>query len=116
MEKTVLQLEKTPEIFGQVLLSAAQRISVSRTPYPSWSLEKPLYLHKPPYPTEDLMRCSELFKKQACKSKPKDLSIIVNNSNEAQINPSVDSLRKSFRHHEADGNEILDLDLNPDLL
>ena len=108
----------------QSLLSLASRLALTHAPPsgPDWTPEQPLRLHRPPYPTEDLLRASLLFQR---------MNIQVRNG------PETQAARKVHVHQETPVGQgetpvgerrlqsttsrlstallDLDLDLNPDL-
>ena len=46
----------------EMLLALGSRVALSAGPPLGWNANSPLYAHRPPFPTEDLMRCSTLFR------------------------------------------------------
>lgn len=97
------------------LLAFAQQLALTSGPPVGWTPDQPLGLHRPPYPTEDLMRASRLFQCQ---------NIAPATSTNASPDPHREVEEKLVHRlameedskHLHDHNEmILDLDLNPDL-
>lgn len=87
----------------------AERISLITGPPDGWQPDHPLILHRPPYPTEDLMRSSRLFQ-------------IMNAGVTTESNMDAPEMRERARKMSITRDDhdtevaMLDLDLNPDLL
>ena len=82
-----------------------------------WTPSQPLITHKPPYPTEDLIRRSALYQLMTMTQS----SILAVNS-QAPIeslsetkNTAAPIIRSRRRGPAADKSKSLDLDLNPDI-
>ena len=96
-------------------LALSQRLSLASAPPDDWRPEQPLILHRPPYPTEDLMRCSRLFQLMNVGIIDGHLSIPAEaeRSTKDTTMRSIPSINKDQPAQEL---LLLDLDLNPDLL
>ena len=107
----------------QSAVLAATRISATLSAPPNWQPGRPLNSHRPPYPTEDLMRQSSLFslmtKKKSLDVDRDEPSIVkpvepVEPSITTTTTTSAPSRRRKGTTTQ-DKAKLLDLDLNPDL-
>lgn len=97
------------------LLALSERIAVTSCPPVGWTPDQPLRLHRPPYPTEDLMRASKLFAIMNAQQSPEP------QARQEAAGTAHGHARSSAAgplHQDVpDGQPaFLDLDLNPDLL
>lgn len=97
-------------------MASAQRLSLTEAPPSGWKPEHPLILHRPPYPTEDLMRASLLFRimnvgEREVQGTPARQFV---SPSEGEVDPSPQT--RSHPQASDDQNMLLDLDLNPDLI
>lgn len=84
-----------------------------------WTPAQPLLIHKPPYPTEDLIRRSALYQLMT-QSKPKPVEESINPIIEDTVNkiPEMKTsapIRTRRKGQVGDQSKLLDLDLNPDM-
>lgn len=82
----------------------------------AWTPAQPLLIHKPPYPTEDLIRRSALYQLMT-QSKPKPEEEYINPIIEATVN-TIPEMKPSIpirTRRKGDQSKLLDLDLNPDM-
>lgn len=95
-------------------IAFTERISLSTGPPDGWTPGEPLYLHRPPYPTEDLLRASLLF--QVMNDRASVNAIAVDASMHPEHKSALEAtLDETVGSHEPSLLD-LDLDLNPDLL
>lgn len=101
---------------AEALLAQAQRLSLTTGPPNGWKQDQPLVLHRPPYPTEDLMRQSRLFQVMNVNGSAADTvgdtELKFENANVSSI---IDRAHHGASHQEQEAS-FFDLDLNPDLL
>lgn len=95
-------------------LALGERIANVECPPKFWQADQPLVSHRPPYPTEDLLRSSLQFQIM-------NIGIAVSSPavEENVSNLALRERRLSFGGNGADEEQnpsFLDLDLNPDLL
>jgi hypothetical protein len=104
------------------VILAAQNLALTTTAPSGWQPPQPLQTHRPPYPTEDLIRRSALYalmltqphlEERVPSTQPGGESP----SPSSQAAPPNRSLRASSRNRapKEDKAKLLDLDLNPDL-
>lgn len=90
-----------------------------------WNPSMPLHSHRPPYPTEDLIRRSALYQlmvssvmeskgQEPCYKESTSSSIMEVDSRDIPVFPSS-SIRGRRKTTTADKSKLLDFDLNPDL-
>lgn len=94
------------------LIALATRLALTTAPPDGsdWNAEMGLRMHRPPYPTEDLMRASLLFKRMNIKMQA-DIQV----APELDVQTEVQELPKIASTASRLSTAILDLDLNPDL-
>lgn len=95
------------------MTALAERLSLTCGPPDDWRPDLPLVLHKPPYPTEDLMRGSLLFQTmnvQPAHPRGEVISADVTDKGEKTARKNI------VNQDHAENGMLLDLDLNPDLL
>ncbi|PJF18078.1 hypothetical protein PSACC_02102 [Paramicrosporidium saccamoebae] len=105
----MLQHIETDGFDMPTILALAERVSLTVGPPEGWQQDQPLVLHRPPYPTEDLMRSSRLFQVI-------NVGVVEDVSRDAPT--TKDGARRQSRvaqDHDMDLS-LLELDLNPDLL
>lgn len=97
----------------KTVLSAASSIAYTQGPPLGWTAQAPLRLHRPPYPSEDLMRASLLFRKMNLQEK--SVQELGSAAPEAARHAQNGLMRQPVEAL-AQGFDIMDLDLNPDLI
>ena len=104
-------------------LALGSRIALSAGPPLGWTPDQPLYAHRPPFPTEDLMRCSTLFRLMntatGLASTQVDDPGVVRLKEVSTLNENPMMARENNAHRKSNDeseNEMLILDLNPDLV
>ena len=83
-----------------------------------WKPGAPLLPHRPPYPTEDLIRQSALFSLMTAKAKAKDAEAkgVEAQAEEVKIEQKTTAIAgRRGRKAGGDKAKLLDLDLNPDM-
>ena len=90
-------------------LAFGQRISTTSSPPLDWKLGEPLGSCKPPYPTEDMLRACLLFSSAHA---PSD---IIEPSGKSS-NPDYHQKQPTSRTARVESEDLLDLDLNPELM
>lgn len=96
-----------------LVLNTAQTLAFTAGPPSNWGPGNSLKLHRPPYPTEDLMRASTLFRKMNLKQSTDEPSQMQDISNGATTGRR---LSRGMDDSEPAGFDLLDLDLNPEYL
>ena len=100
-------------------LIASMNLAITTGAPVGWTPDQPLITHKPPYPTEDLIRRSALYRMMtqpvATQSQDQSIKSSENPSEKTQSKPSAASTRGRRRGAAEDKSKLLDLDLNPDM-
>lgn len=82
-----------------------------------WTPSQNLMTHKPPYPTEDLIRRSTLY--QMMTQSTTVSSVVLQESTKdaapTEVKPAAAPVRSRRRGAATDKSKLLDLDLNPDM-
>lgn len=106
----------------EMLLALGSRVALSAGPPSGWTEKSPLYAHRPPFPTEDIMRCSSLFRFMNTPNQeaPLQHTIEVNEMQTSvglgKSSPQKRTEKKKTKDSEESDNEMLMLDLNPDMI
>ncbi len=106
--------------YPEAAVLSASRLALTCSAPVDWKPGTPLLPHRPPYPTEDLIRQSGLFALMTAKSK-NEADKPTEESNTEPIpttaTPSATTTAAASRRRKAGGDKakLLDLDLNPDL-
>ena len=100
-------------------LLASINLAVTTGAPKGWNPSQPLIIHKPPYPTEDLIRRSALYQLMTqSKSVQIQESFVKKTTEEetsnAEIQPAA-PMRSRRKGVAGDKSKLLDLDLNPDM-
>lgn len=99
-----------------VVMASAQRLSLTEAPPSGWKPEHPLILHRPPYPTEDLMRASLLFRIMNVGEKEERGTPAQQYALPSEGQAASSPQAKPLPQGSDDQSMLLDLDLNPDLI
>jgi hypothetical protein len=103
----------------QTVLRVAKQLSYTKGPSSIWSPGQPLGNHRPPYPTEDLMRCSLLFQRmnlgKGHDAEKPSADASQKPTQHTGNGPSISSQQQMMSMAENDF-DLLGLDLNPDLI
>jgi hypothetical protein len=91
------------------IMALAERVSLTVGPPEGWQQDQPLVLHRPPYPTEDLMRSSRLFQVM-------NVGVVEDVSHDTPITKNGGRRQSRVAQDHDMDLSLLDLDLNPDLL
>lgn len=102
----------------EAALLSAQRLASTCAAPAGWEPGAPLQSHRPPYPTEDLIRQSGLFAlmTQQRAEKRGEPVAAAEDTTQAMTNTTTTSTVAASRRRKAqDKSKLLDLDLNPDM-
>ncbi len=98
----------------EAVAALSEWLALTGGPPPRWKVGDALHLHRPPYPTEDLMRASLLFQVMNAGVAPPAASPPMDDATAARHSPPPQQGAPERRTRKP--AQMLDLDLNPDLV
>lgn len=97
------------------LLKVGKKLTLTKGPHPNWKPGTSFGHHKPPYPTEDLMRMGILFQRMNLKAGQTPSKGLLP-ENDIDLTQSLLKSQEPLKESNAFDFDLLGLDLNPDLL